>query len=31
MRIMLEEDAFLCEQGMQYIDSRQTEFILIPC
>jgi hypothetical protein len=30
IRIMLEEDAFFSEQGVQYIDGRQTEFILIP-
>jgi hypothetical protein len=30
IRIMLEEDAFFSEQGVQYIDGRQKEFILIP-
>ncbi|MFT6317511.1 MAG: Xaa-Pro aminopeptidase [Candidatus Azotimanducaceae bacterium] len=30
VRIMLEEDAYFDEQGVQYIDGRQTEFILIP-
>ncbi|MFT7133187.1 MAG: hypothetical protein ACI81O_001900 [Cyclobacteriaceae bacterium] len=30
IRIMLEEDAFFSQQGVQYIDGRQTEFILIP-
>ena len=30
VRIMLEEDAYFDEQGVQYLDGRQTEFILIP-
>jgi hypothetical protein len=30
IRIMLEEDAFFSEQVVQYIDDRQTEFILTP-
>jgi len=29
IRIMLEEDAFFDEDGVRYIDGRQTEFILI--
>ncbi len=30
IRIMLEEDAFFDEQGVRYLDGRQTEFLLIP-
>jgi hypothetical protein len=29
IRIMLEEDAFFDQNGVRYIDGRQTEFILI--
>ena len=30
IRIMLEEDAFFDENGVHYIDGRQTELLLIP-
>jgi len=30
IRVMLEEDAYFDEQGVNYIDGRQTEIILIP-
>ena len=30
IRIMLEEEAYFDEQGVNYIDGRQEEFLLIP-